>query len=102
MSYELFIGLRYLKAKRKQTFVSLQASYVTDYFADDGHMNRLPSYLLLNSRISVSLTSYLHVFVDIQNILNADYMIFLELPGLASGSYPMPGQNIHLGLSFRH
>jgi len=23
MSYELFIGLRYLKAKRKQTFVSL-------------------------------------------------------------------------------
>ena len=93
------LSLRY---DNKQTFVSLQASYVTDYFADDGHMNRLPSYLLLNSRISVSLTSYLHVFVDIQNILNADYMIFLELPGLASGSYPMPGQNIHLGLSFRH
>jgi len=40
--------------------------------------------------------------LDINNILDTDYLIYLDLPGLGSGSYPMPKRNISLGITLKH
>jgi len=78
--------------------VSLQGQYVTDYFAGDFSTRPLPSYFLLNSRMSLNLSQKIKIFLDINNLFNKDYRIFVDLPGIASGIYPMPGRNLNLGI----
>jgi len=82
-------------------FLSLQTQFISRYFARDFSQSPLPSYLLINGRARVRLTRFLDVFLDFNNILNTDCRIYLELPGLASGIYPMPGRNIHFGISLK-
>ena len=77
--------------------LSFQCQYVSDYFAANFFTNRLPSYFLVNSHFAFRLHQNLELYVDLNNILDRDYMIFVELPGIASGSYIMPGRNIHIG-----
>jgi len=91
-----------LRFEDKALFTSLQAQYITDYFGADHSQNPLPSYLLLNARAAVELSRFINIFLDINNILDTDYLIYLDLPGLGSGSYPMPGRNISLGISLKH
>jgi len=78
-------------------FISLQGQYVTDYFAGDFSTRPLPSYFLLNSRISFNVSKKTKIFLDINNLFNKDYNIYVELPGIASGIYPMPGRNLNIG-----
>lgn len=86
----------------KALFASLQGQYITDYFGANFSQSPLSSYLLLNARVVVELSRYINVFLDLNNILDTNYLIYLELPGLGSGSYPMPKRNINLGLTLKH
>lgn len=81
--------------------LSLQCQYVSNYYADNYFTNRLPSYFLINSRFTIQLIRNLELYVDLNNLLDTDYMIFVDLPGIASGSYVMPGRNIHVGFRLK-
>jgi iron complex outermembrane receptor protein len=83
-------------------FASLHAQYITDYFSADNSQNPLPSYFLLNTRVAVKLSRFIDIFLDMNNILDTDYLIYLDLPGQGSGSYPMPERNISLGIALKH
>ena len=85
----------------KSIFASLQAQYITDYFAADLSQNPLPSYLLINARASIELNRFINIFLDVNNIFNSDYLIYLDLPGLGSGSYPMPKRNVNIGITIK-
>ena len=91
-----------LRVKKGFFYGSLQAQHVADYFAADDSQKPLPSYLLFNSRLNVKVTSFFELFLDVNNILNEDYMVYVDLPGIDSGAYPMPGRNLHLGLRLSH
>ena len=86
----------------KSIFVSLQAQYIASYFAADHSQNPLPSYLLLNAKASIELNRFINIFLDVNNIFNSDYLIYLDLPGLGSGSYPMPKRTVNLGITIKH
>jgi len=86
----------------KALFASLQGQYITDYFGANFSQSPLSSYLLLNARVIVELSRYINVFLDLNNILDTNYLIYLDLPGLGSGSYPMPKRNVNLGLTLKH
>lgn len=88
----------FLRWTESSYFVSLQGQYVTDYFAGNFSTRSLPSYFLLNIRMSLNLSKKIKIFLDINNLFNQDYSIFVELPGIASGIYPMPGRNFNLGI----
>jgi len=87
-----------LRFQEKSVFASLQARYVAHYFADNFSQSPLPSYFLLNARLDFKVFSAMHFFLDLNNIFNEDYLIFVDLPGTAAGPYPMPGRNFNLGI----
>lgn len=91
-----FAGL--LRLHKGRIFASLNSQYVTNYHAGDFSMLPLPSYFLMNSRLSIELSKKLDIFVDLYNLFNEDYLIYVELPGTASGAYPMPGRHVNIGL----
>lgn len=90
-----------LRIEKRLFFASLQAQYVTDYYAHDFSLSALPSYFLLNSRFEMNILSFLDLFFEINNILNSSYMIYVDLPGMAAGAYPMPGRNFNLGIRIK-
>jgi outer membrane cobalamin receptor len=90
-----------LRLREKSFYISLQAQYVTDYFASDFSANPLPSYFLLNSRLIINISGALDFFVDINNIFDKDYRIYVDLPGIESGIYPMPGRNLNFGIRIK-
>ena len=87
-----------LRFRKGGLFTSLNAQYVTRYFADDFARARIPSYFLLNARISTHITPVLRLFADLNNLLDESYLIYVDLPGIAAGSYPMPGRSINFGI----
>jgi iron complex outermembrane receptor protein len=87
-----------LRFRTKILYAALQGQYVTDYFADDGSSNRLPSYFLLNGRVMFQIGRHVEMTVDINNIFAEEYLIFGEFPGLSAGAYRMPGRNIQVGV----
>lgn len=89
-----------LRIHKKNIFASLQGQYVTAYFAADNSEEPLPSYFLLNSRLVVKLFKQMEILFDINNVLNVDYLIYGEFPGLSAGAYQMPGRNIQVGIRF--
>lgn len=93
---KLDLLLRYRKGLFR---ISIQAGYVSDYFAADFSQNPLPSYFLLNARCRIRISKSVDVFADLNNILNTDYRIYVDLPGIAAGAYPMPGRNIQAGFT---
>ena len=91
-----------LHYENKSFFTYLQAQYIADYFSADHSQNPLPSYLLLNARASVEVNRFCDIFLDINNILDTDYQIYVELPGLGTGAYPMPRRSLNLGITLKH
>ena len=87
-----------LRFRKDRFFISLNAQVIARYFADDFARSRIPSYFLLNARMSVNITSALRVFADFNNILDEYYLIYVDLPGIAAGSYPMPGRSVNFGV----
>lgn len=74
---------------------------MTDYYEGDLSENLIPSYFLLNSRFILSVFKSLDLVVDVKNILNKEYSIYGEFPGLTAGLYRMPGLNFQVGFRFR-
>ncbi len=87
--------------RKKKFSAVLQGQHVTDYYAADLAKNPIPSYFLLNSRVILSITEGLDLVVDVNNILNRDYCIYGEFPGLTAGLYRMPGRNFQVGFRFQ-
>lgn len=56
-------------------------------------LDNIQSFTLLNARISANVTPQLDVFVSGHNLLNQQYQI--------NNGYPMPGINVHGGLSWK-
>ena len=90
-----------LRIQKEAFYTSFQAQYVTDYFAADFSSRRLPSYFLLDWRLSVEVSRFFELFLDVNNIFNKDYLVYVDLPGLAEGPYPMPGRSLNLGLRIK-
>jgi iron complex outermembrane receptor protein len=86
--------------RKKRFSAALQGQYVTDYYAGDLSKNQIPSYFLLNSRFIVSVFKGLDLMVDVNNILDKEYNIYGEFPGMAEGLYRMPGRNFQVGFRF--
>ncbi|MBS3818861.1 TonB-dependent receptor [bacterium] len=89
------------RLREKSFYASLQAQYVTDYYAGDFATRALPSYFRLNSRLSYKLSSHLEVFLEMNNLFNQKYNIYVSIPGVASGVYPMPQRNLNLGIKIK-
>ena len=90
-----------LRIQQRFLFLSLQAQYVMDYFADDFSARPLSSYFLLNSRMSIDISSSVELVLDVNNIFDTKYNIYVDLPGVAAGVYPMPGRNLNIGLRIK-
>jgi iron complex outermembrane receptor protein len=84
--------------REKAFSAALQGQYVTDYYAGDFSGGRIPSYFILNSRVTVEMIKGIELLVDVNNILDKDYCIYGEFPGLTAGLYRMPGRNIQVGI----
>lgn len=89
------------RIKQKFLFASLQAQYIMDYFADDFSARPLSSYFLLSSRLSIEISPTVELMLDVNNIFNTKYNIYVDLPGVAAGIYPMPGCNLNIGLRIK-
>lgn len=90
-----------LQLKIKRLTAAFKGQYVTDYYAADNSEERIPSYFLLNGRFIVNITKSVDLLLDINNILDNEYNIYGEFPGLSAGLYRMPGRTVQVGLRFR-
>jgi outer membrane cobalamin receptor len=90
-----------LRFENDDVFASLQTQYVTDYYAEDFAQSRLPSYFLLNLRFEVNALSFLGIFIEMNNILDNNYLIYVDMPGIEAGPYPMPGRSLNIGFSIK-
>ena len=86
--------------RKKRFSASLRGQYVTDYYAGDFSENQIPSYFHLNARFIVSVLKGLDLIVDVNNILDKEYSIYGEFPGLTAGLYRMPGRTFQVGFRF--
>lgn len=85
---------------RGKLFQAATAQYVTDYYAGNDRTQKLPSFLLLNYRIEWKASRYFSVFLNLDNLLNTGYQIYVNLSE-AAGPYPMPGRSAYLGIRIR-
>jgi outer membrane cobalamin receptor len=67
----------------------VQALRVWEYYASDDRSDRLPDYLLLDSRMIYTGFEHVRPFVAVENILNEEYQLELD--------YPMPGRTVSAG-----
>jgi outer membrane receptor protein involved in Fe transport len=85
---------------RSRIFSALTAEYVTDYFAGNNSTQPLPSFFLLNFKFEYNLSRYFSAFINLENLLNTKYQIYVNLSE-AAGPYPMPGRSIYVGLRIK-
>ncbi|MGB9836554.1 MAG: TonB-dependent receptor [Candidatus Saccharicenans sp.] len=76
------------------------AQYVTDYYAGNNKTQKLPSFFLLNYKLEYQLTRFLSASLNLDNLLNTKYQIYVNLSE-AAGPYPMPGRAVYVGLKIR-
>ncbi|HEK85324.1 MAG: TonB-dependent receptor [Candidatus Saccharicenans sp.] len=91
------LSLIFSKGKLFQAAV---AQYVTDYYAGNNKTQKLPSFFLLNYKIEWQFTRFLSAFLNLDNLLNTKYQIYVNLSE-AAGPYPMPGRSVYVGLKIR-
>ena len=73
------IGLNYTPAFFDKLSISATLQHVGDYFADDANQFKVPSYLLLNGKISYkfsvpAISSMLNVFAGVNNLLDRKFV----------------------------
>jgi len=85
---------------RGKLFQAASAQYVTDYYAGNNKTQKLPSFFLLNYKIEWNFTRYLSAFLNLDNLLNTKYQIYVNLSE-AAGPYPMPGRAVYVGLKIK-
>jgi len=87
--------------EKGRLFSAVTAQYVTDYYAGDDHTNRLNSFFLLNGKLDLNISRHFGVFLNLNNVFDTAYQIYVNLPGQAAGAYPMPGRSVSAGLRIK-
>lgn len=86
----------------KPVSASLSAQYVADYYAGDLSQIRIPNYFLLGGRLAYRFLPAWEVFLNVHNLTDTGYLIYVDLPGMSAGRYPMPGRSLSLGIRMTH
>jgi iron complex outermembrane receptor protein len=81
--------------------LQLQGQQVNTYFAAENSQKPIPSYFILNGRWVAKVIRHVDLLVDVNNILNEEYVIYGEFPGIAAGTFAMPGRAVSLGLRWK-
>ncbi len=87
-----------LRFRSRRLDASLQGQQVNTYFAAANSQKPIPSYLVVNARLVAKFMRNLDVIVDLNNVLDEDYVLYGEFPGMSAGTFAMPGRNVSLGL----
>lgn len=90
-----------VRFRSRRLDVQLQGQQVNTYFAAANSQKPIPAYFVVNSRLVGKFIRNLDVIVDIQNILDEEYVIYGEFPGISAGLFAMPGRNVSLGLRWQ-
>jgi len=75
----------------------LSLSHVSRYFAADSSQQPIDDYLTLDARVGWQPLSWLGVSAAVENLLDARYVAFADLPGSGAGLYEMPGRSFTIG-----
>jgi iron complex outermembrane receptor protein len=90
-----------LRLQSRLLDVQLQGQQVNTYFAGENSQKPIPAYFLVNGRLVGKFMCHLDVIIDLNNLLDEAYVIYGEFPGVAAGTYAMPGRNVAVGLRWR-
>ncbi|MBN2344926.1 MAG: TonB-dependent receptor [Candidatus Aminicenantes bacterium] len=90
-----------LRFRSRRFDAQLQGQQVNTYFAAANSQRPIPSYFVLNSRLVGRFMRNVDVIVDLNNVLDEEYVIYGEFPGISAGTFVMPGRNASLGLRWR-
>jgi len=78
----------------------LNAEHIALYFAADSSADPIPDHVTFDLRAGYRVFNWLQVWAAVENLLDADYLAFADLPGSQAGLYQMPGRVFSLGLRF--
>ncbi len=90
-----------LRFRSRRLSLQLLGQQVNAYFAGENSQKPLPSYFVLNLRLLGTPLRNLDVILDLNNLLDEEYVIYGEFPGMAAGTYAMPGRTVAIGLRWR-
>ncbi len=81
--------------------IQFQGQQVNTYFAAANAQKPIPAYFVLNGRLVGKFIRHIDLIVDVNNILDEEYIIYGEFPGIAAGTFAMPGRSISIGLRWQ-
>jgi outer membrane receptor protein involved in Fe transport len=81
--------------------LDLTLQHVARYYAADSAQAPIPSYATVDARAGWQALGWFSVFAAAENLLDARYDTFADLPGVQAGLYRMPGRSFTLGLNLR-
>jgi iron complex outermembrane receptor protein len=90
-----------LRFRSRLLDAQLQGQQVNTYFAAANSQKPIPSYFVLNARLTGKFLRNLDLIFDINNILDQDYVIYGEFPGMSAGTFAMPGRTASIGLRWQ-
>ncbi len=78
----------------------LSGMYVGDYYAGDDSTDPIPSYTVVNIYGEAAVTAGIWAFAAMDNIGDANYSIYADLPSGQAGLYLMPGRMVRVGVKY--
>lgn len=87
-----------IRFRSRRLDVQLQGQQVNTYFAGENSQKPIPSYFLLNGRLVGKFVRNLDLIVDVNNVLDEEYVLYGEFPGISAGTFAMPGRGLTVGL----
>ncbi len=90
-----------IRLRSRLASLQIQGQQVNTYFAGENSQKPLPSYFILNSRLVGAFMRNVDLIVDLNNILEEQYVIYGEFPGMAAGTFAMPGRTVSVGLRWK-
>jgi len=77
----------------------LDGRWVYNYFSGDNFTLPRNDYIVINMGMRMNLFKKGYVQVNIENILDTDYSVYVDIPG-SSGFYRMPGRSFYLSTGY--
>lgn len=79
---------------------SLAGQWVDNYFAADYQRSAIPNFVLLNSKLTYTMSRDWEVFFGIDNLLNSEHKLYVDVPGSEGGVYTQPGRSFTVGSTY--
>jgi outer membrane receptor protein involved in Fe transport len=95
---KLDLSLLYTKPRYK---INVNANYISDYFAQDDHKQRLPDFFLVGANFIYNLLPGLELNLEINNVFNVEHKLYVDLPSGSAGVYRQPGRTFLIGLQYK-